>query len=644
MASVINKKEVSINGIKYAIADTMTSQLASVYPAKIVIGDTTKDSRLRASVLSVTDLRGGIGKFQYDGAADIDRVWFSTAQIRFKSNMVLGALAVKTAASGESGKFGIDTIGQLANAIYATYGTKVFKYTNSTDSWGSSLATLAGSPTDMITIRLDGTVYLLIAYGTGYAFTTDGTTYTASTKDVKYWAFWDDRLWGIDSTGQLWWTREPGTEEDEAQLPLEDNSVTSLIVGFPGTGTAGQVLFAGTKRGLYVHNVDETKFEATGLVLTHPEGGLGATLWRESIYYPNGNAIYKYTTGASGATVSTMGLDRDDGLPQEKRGAIVKLLSTTNELLACVDSATQTDSRTLFTGNAMGEFRSGGVSNVVSRFGSETGFSLIAGYDEIGWEVKWLSDSSVEGIDTAFIGDAYGKYRLYWSNSQRVFFMTLPDNIINPNEVNDFDYAAASELETPWFDAAQQDVTKLALVVKADARDLSATETLVVAFEIDFSGSYTIMDSVYSTNATETTGLLTADGEAAYVFPSLALPEGLAFKFIRFRVQFARGSTSVRVTPKLKSLVLEYRKKLPPRFGYTFTLDLRSRHNNLTPKAQRAALLTAIESDELVEFTFRDDEEDDLTRRYWVDVLSATGVEETGHDESGISRVVVGEP
>ena len=56
----------------------------------------------------------------------------------------------------------------------------------------------------------------------------------------------------------------------------------------------------------------------------------------------------------------------------------------------------------------------------------------------------------------------------------------------------------------------------------------------------------------------------------------------------------------------------------------------------------RTALVTAIESKTLNEFTFRDDSGG--TRNYYVDVVSATGLEYTGHDDRGISTINLVEP
>ena len=88
-------------------------------------------------------------------------------------------------------------------------------------------------------------------------------------------------------------------------------------------------------------------------------------------------------------------------------------------------------------------------------------------------------------------------------------------------------------------------------------------------------------------------------------------------------------------------MALEYRKKIPTKYGFTFDVGLNQEHGGRTPKDMRSDLATAIESTNLVEFTFRDDA--GTTRTHYVDVVSVSGGEETGLDERGTSRVTVEE-
>ena len=58
---VSSANEVYLAGNYFPIARPVQSVLASVYPAKVTIGDTTRDSQIRSSIIAWSDWRGGIG-------------------------------------------------------------------------------------------------------------------------------------------------------------------------------------------------------------------------------------------------------------------------------------------------------------------------------------------------------------------------------------------------------------------------------------------------------------------------------------------------------------------------------------------------------------------------------------------------------
>ena len=123
---VINKNEVFLNGKYYPISEPVRQVLASIYPAKVTIGDTTRDSQLRTSVISWSDFRGGIGVDSMEGAKDVDRAWFSTCTLRYKKHLVLPAKPSvgqsNTAATGET----IDVIQEFNENLYCIYSNRIF--------------------------------------------------------------------------------------------------------------------------------------------------------------------------------------------------------------------------------------------------------------------------------------------------------------------------------------------------------------------------------------------------------------------------------------------------------------------------------------------------------------------------------------
>jgi hypothetical protein len=211
--------------------------------------------------------------------------------------------------------------------------------------------------------------------------------------------------------------------------------------------------------------------------------------------------------------------------------------------------------------------------------------------------------------------------------------MDLPRDIINPSEVSEFSYATSAIHETPWFNAGQSEVDKLALKLKTEVQGASSNETVKVEYAINYSEDY---DDAGST--------ITSNGITTYTFGSNV---GLDFRAIKFKLTLSRSpATDTGLekfeTPDVVSLTLEYRKKIAAKWGHTVDIDLTNEYKGNVPQDLRSSLVSAIESTTLVEFTFRDD--GGGTRNYYVDVVAAQGLEYTGHDERGSTTISLVEP
>ena len=310
------------------------------------------------------------------------------------------------------------------------------------------------------------------------------------------------------------------------------------------------------------------------------------------------------------------------------------LVGTHNELLAGIDA--QTAPSTIASTSLPYQWLSHQGSSVIPR---DSGYSLIAGYNEMGWEVKWQAGTSGKAIDSMHVSSAYDKYRVWWGHNNNVHFMDLPSDIINPSEVSEFAYALEGIHETPWFNAGQSEIDKLALNLRIEAQGLTANETVKVEYATDYSDSYT---TAVGTLDASTMGA--ASGTYTYTFGSSA---GTVFRAIKFKLTLNRSTATTTglekfETPDVVSLTLEWRKKIPAKWGHTVDVDLTNEYKGNVPKDLRAALISAIESTTLVEFTFRDDSGG--TRNYYVDVTGAQGMEFTGHDERGSTTIQVVEP
>ena len=677
-ARVESPNEISLNGVYYPLMRPVQSVLASLYPSKVVIGDTSKDSQLRSSVIAWSDWRGGIGIDRMESGGDVNRAWWSDCQLRYKNHLVLGNLANQTDTIGHGlakagGGTGIAAINEHGDKIYAVWNdsagnnSKLYVYNNTSDYWwdGRSEDAVIGahaSDTGLEGIEIQVTdslsytdtsnvTWLIFAHydstGSTWSFARypsyDGTNNGVwdkpdTNKATKYLASWDNRLWGISHGGQLWYaltiSDDDGTAVDDAKLPLPDGYVTGLFVARDASGEP--ILYAATKKGLFAHDAANSRFVKTEVEFPfHPHGGKGTERWRDSIYFPSGLGLYRYVNGANSAVLTVVGPDRDDGLPESNRGTIMLTEGTHNELLVGVDATTAPNITS--SDSVPYQWRGAGMSGHGSPvIDSGAGYSSILGYNELGWEAKWVADTAGRRIDAMHVSNAYSdvneNYRLWFGFNDNVYYMKLPVDIINPSRVTEFEYRESGTHETPWFNAGQSEVDKLALKLKVEVQDASSTETVIVQYATDYSESYTSL------------GTITSDGITTYAFGSNA---GTEFRAIKFKLTLARTTNTStanykKKTPDVVSLTLEWRKKLESKWGHQVQLDLNSEYKSKSPKDLRSALLSAIESTSLVEFTFRDDSGG--TRNYYVDITSATGLEYTGYDERGTTTINLVEP
>ena len=651
---VVDENEIYLGDTYYPLTRPVQSTLASIYPAKITIGDTTRDSNLRSSVISWSDWRGGIGVERMQGSADADRAWYSTCNLRHRHHLVLPALSTATTSKDASDadiNGAITFIQDLGTVLYAGYATAPYYYSEANDRWTRVTTTDGGSdhsfpaaPTDSITVRMAGTDYIVVAFGSGFAYFSSSVVVTQNTSTAtQFLTFWDDRLWGIDTTGQLWYTLTiGGTPVNDAKLPVQDDYVTDLFVGRDAAGE--QIIYAATKTGLYAHDLANARWVETQFQLPfHNFNGTGSVRWRDAVYVPSGLGIYKYINGNNNAVITVMGPDRDDGVPSTYRGTVKKPVGTHTELIAAIDATTAPGAQAATDipwqyGSTSGM---GGHSSSVIQAGS--GSSSIVAWNDTGWETKWVAPSSKTGkpVDVMLISNAgKGDYRLWWGLDGSVYSQLIPFDVTNPSQLvavdgTDYAYESTGFHETPWFDANQTEVDKLALTLKVEVQDASASETVAVSYATDYSTTYTALTTITSTTLGATSGTQT------FQLPSSDSPVGVGFRSIKFKLTLSRGSNTT-LSPDVVSVTLEYRKKLEAKYGHAVEVDLNNTYKGKDAKQLRSSLISSIESNTLQEFTFRDD--GGGTRNYYVDVTSATAIEYTGYDERGTSRITLVEP
>jgi hypothetical protein len=633
MASVVDQNEILLNSVRYPISSPPRKVLTSLFAPKITVGDTSPQAQQHVSTIAWDDFRGGIGIERGIDSSTIDRCWFSDLTLRFKDHLILGPLTKSV--SAPSGTDNITSIHDYNNQLFVTFGSALYELQAGL-SYGS-IDTLAGSVTDVATFRISGTLWIIWACNAdGYSYSSNGTSRTNSTAFTpKYLAVWNDRLYGINEAGLLKYSSNGTSWTSDAQLNLPDNSVTDLFVGRDTSGNP--ILYANTKRGLYVHDNTNTKWlESEVSFPFHPLGGQGTVKWRDAIYFPVGLGIYRYKV-ADTSTLTVVGPDQDHGLPIDVRGNIRKLVGTHNDLVALCDGTSGTEGL-LFPMGANGSKGGFAGSEVIENSGN----SSVLAFNELGYQVLWKGTSSQDVATEAFVSTALQssandpEYRLWFSAGNTLYYQDLSKDIINPDQTTSFNFAASGLIELPNFDADDITSDKLAIKMKVETQGCSSTETITPYYSID---DATASDGTISyTQFTDTDGdavSITSNGVTELTFyDSSNNATGKTFKSIRFKMAYARGSTTT-VSPAITRMEFSFRRKLTPKFGWQVGVNLmmpkgRKTYKGKTSKQMQDNLTTAINSNELVEFTYKDN---DSSRTYYVDVAQVSGLELTGTDE-----------
>ena len=618
MASVIGKNEILLNSERYKINGPVRKTLVSIAAPRFTIGDTQRGADPRASILTQNDFRGGIGWNRGLDPGTVDRVWWSDCQTRFKGHLLLPrkSNAATTQAVGTIKSITEFTVSASTDVYVVHSDNKVYKYLNASDAWSSSLDTLTNPTKETIVFRDTTANYMIFARGSsGYTYTTDASTFTDmdvsghASRNVEYFTIWHGQLWGIDNEGVLkqWASGPTANPTEKGALPLPDGYVTSLFIYRDAAGTP--IIYAGTKVGLWAFDETNNRWEETELRLPfHTNSGKGTVVWRDAIYFPAGNAIYKYQTGSNTAVVSLVGFDRDHGIPEAYAGQVVKLIGTHNDLIAFVNADIDTSYTVFATGRQASGM--GGASTVVSG----TGTSAILGFNDVAWEVKWTGADNT-GLETAHVGSAYNEYRMWFGVGNALYWTALSPDVINPDEISTFQYAGSGTMETPWFDGGDAAGNKTAISLRAVTSTCSTDVNIAISYATNFNESYTSL------------GTITTNGTTTYDFAS-----GVGVEFASIKFKATLTSDTVLSSPDLNLIELRWREKIPPKYGFSVTIDAAKTFRSKTPKQILDNITTVINTNTLVPFTYKDNDSD---RSYYVDLISASGFEFTGHDERG---------
>jgi len=194
----------------------------------------------------------------------------------------------------------------------------------------------------------------------------------------------------------------------------------------------------------------------------------------------------------------------------------------------------------------------------------------------------------------------------------------MPNVTDNVKQLTDHDYCATGEIIYPYYHSIFEAMPKVAHNVWATTQDCNSDEKITISYRVDEDTAWTELGSFTA-----------SPRPPALPFDSV----GVAFERIQFKAAFARGAGDTTKSPKLESLILEYRVTPPVLWGWDVQVNAR------TTKERRGqdiinAMIAAIETGTLLEFYPSGDKS---KTSYFVEVKGMPGLKKgTEFGEEGI--------
>lgn len=559
-----------LDGRWLPISGPVNYQNLALFSRKVTIGDHTKDSDdLISTWITLRDTTGGTGVLDIQEGTHDSRFWFGTLWSRDYGLLTLNRFSHEV------------TNGSYPLGDLKVSGTRRFFYANSTNDiflWDQTAGTF-GQGTDTLDnltaapvnvgVRFRGTgagTRLFVPVGASGIDAYDGTTVTniaadSDTNDLNCLALveWDDKLIALGTAGELWASLDGSSFVRQASTIDGAYEPRNMVIYFNRNGD--RTVHVTTDEKLHAWDSTNDVLIPTEVKMPpHPQGGLGADDWRNTLYQSAGMMVYFFNGGTQGE----VGMTRNDGIPATYRGHIVDLRAEHNALYALVQGTTEdaTDP----------DFISEGIFDEQAVFSPEQAYSSLWAYTNLGWHVVWVSDEAGDTPTRIYVSAAQGGYRLWWGANGILHNQILPRDFHNPRaalEAGVGDFATTGFIETGWFDAAMAGFRKLASHVEVGIERASPSAEVRVLYATDFNDAWLPLGDPIDEAGSHVIPfgeIATADGDT--------FSEGMAFGRIRFRVEMETTASPDDLTqsPVLSYLGLYFIKVPKESASWTFAV------------------------------------------------------------------------
>lgn len=641
---VENRNEVFLNGYFFPVRNGVTRQVANQFAPKTVIGEFSEASDPLLSAINWQDFTGGQGQLIFNPRGDGPRrYWTGEMKTHFPGHAfpVGGLVSIGGQAfnsSTERPLFYRNYEGEFYTVLQdsaSSYALKKF----SLDS-GVSF-TFDGPPTDMETGYLNGLNTLVVPTSGSHTFwtrsdTNDSTWFSDSSENIRHVQFWREMLWGVNESGELFFTPSLGdtsvtwTRVAQANV-TSSRTVQNLAIGPDATGEDALYLVRNDGFDKY-DNATET-FRRALVLPARREVTPGFTYWNGSVFYSQALSVLQWTPTPDGAITSVVGMDLLDGLDAPKAGVINTLDHTLTDLYAQVEPASSSFNGGIYRWNPVAGW---------SPFALQSSTDLSGG----SFKTAVTGEMHITEADAAATNSPYriagGWAEVNPGGGLYPAVYAIPANGAALGLSSGFadGFARVTNLVTSWVEAdpSQEWVALKAgfnvtpVPIGADAGGLGVTAKL--------SYGLNMIDSVW-------TDIGTVDGETdsagAFDFklPTPSNPVGVPFKAFRLRTQVQAEVTGdiPGVAYDIHSMGFVFEKRPKLRYLFTFDIDLtfKDKYKGRSAKELREAFDGFLMQQTLGEFTYSD-EDPGGGKTYYVRAINPISQENTGQIERDIIR------
>ena len=403
---------------------------------------------------------------------------------------------------------------------------KVYRYASEAFT---AVDTPPAAPTDMVIFEQSGTEYAVVAYGSGFMYSSDGTSWTDKTDDATFLTIFDNKLIVYDDVGQQ--IRSTASITSPAFTNVVTNtqgSARSMTVfrdqdGSPSIWYATslglfQIDYANT-RSHFVYDYTSTPYDNNGKHMLEYNGQL---------FFPMGQELLAISPQGS---VISSGPDRDDGITNPDHGnRITNIIKMQNFLAIC--NTNGTDKSAIMINPGAGWH--------VQASGNGGGNFLLHETSSGSKPRLWFAN-----------GSAAVKYQEFNDQSQR----RLP--------FSGQTYESSGTLTTPWVTFGFPEFPKTIFSVAISGRDFSDEEYIKVEYQTDY-----IDESDQDWKMLSRTA-----GDATRHEMLFGGGSGIEATAIRLRVTLNRGTTKSN-TPICDAIVIKYLPQPEDRLSWIITIPL----------------------------------------------------------------------